>query len=87
MIAINAKRLHRIKSATVVVVLLSSLLAVTYARAQFTTACLTGSTIDTTGSAVAGATVLVEQLEIGFSRLVMTDAAGEFLSPSLPVGT
>ena len=31
--------------------------------------------------------VLQEQLGIGFSRLVMTDAAGEFLSPSLPVGT
>jgi hypothetical protein len=59
----------------------------TSAVAQFTTARLTGSAVDSAGSAVAGATVQVEQLGTGFTRSDTTDASGQFLSPSLPVGT
>ena len=57
------------------------------AKAQFTTARLTGSAVDTAGSAVAGATVQVEQSGTGFARSGTTDASGQFLFPSLPVGT
>lgn len=59
----------------------------TSAVAQFTTARLTGSAVDSAGSAVAGATVQVEQLGTGFTRSDTTDASGQFLFPSLPVGT
>jgi hypothetical protein len=58
----------------------------TSAIAQFTTARLTGSAADSAGAAVAGATVQVEQVGTGFTRSDTTDASGQFLFPSLPVG-
>ena len=59
----------------------------TTALAQFTTARLSGTVEDHTGAAVPGATVIVEQAGTGYKQEVKTGAAGEYLFPSLPVGS
>ncbi|HEY1901719.1 MAG TPA: TonB-dependent receptor [Terracidiphilus sp.] len=71
--------------------LFSSLLLVvmwaTTALAQYTTARLSGTVEDNTGAAVPGAMVTVEQAGTGYKQAVKSGAAGEFLFPSLPVGS
>jgi hypothetical protein len=57
------------------------------AWAQFTTARLNGTVADLSGAAIAGASIKVEQLGTGYSRTVTSGDSGEFLFPSLPVGT
>jgi Carboxypeptidase regulatory-like domain/TonB dependent receptor/TonB-dependent Receptor Plug Domain len=66
--------------------LLTALWATT-AIAQYTTARLSGDVEDKTGAAVPGATVIVEQTGTGYKQEVKSGAAGEFLFPSLPVGS
>ena len=57
------------------------------AFAQYTTARLGGTVQDNTGAAVPGATVVVQQAGTGYKQEVKSGAAGEFLFPSLPVGS
>jgi hypothetical protein len=57
------------------------------AQAQFTTARLSGVVTDNSGGVIPGATVTVEELSTGYTQAVKTGAAGEYLFPSLPVGT
>jgi outer membrane receptor protein involved in Fe transport len=57
------------------------------AFAQFTTARLSGTVQDNTGAAIPGASVGVEQAGTGYKQEVKSGAAGEFLFPSLPVGS
>jgi len=59
----------------------------TTAIAQYTTARLSGTVQDKTGAAVPGATVTVEQAGTGYRQEVKSGAAGEYLFPSLPVGS
>jgi hypothetical protein len=59
----------------------------TTALAQYTTARLSGTVEDNTGAAVPGAMVTVEQAGTGYKQAVKSGAAGEFLFPSLPVGS
>jgi hypothetical protein len=54
--------------------------------AQYTTARLSGNTVDNTGAAVSGATVTVKQVTTGYSVTAKTGTAGEYVFPSLPVG-
>jgi hypothetical protein len=54
---------------------------------QFTTARLSGTVQDKTGAAVPGATVTVEQAGTGYKQEVKSGGAGEYLFPSLPVGS
>ena len=58
----------------------------TTALAQFTTARLSGTVMDNTSSAIAGATVTVEQTGTGYRQTAKTGASGDFVFPSLPVG-
>ena len=69
----------------------SSLLLITMcataALAQYTTARLSGTVEDNTGAAVLGATVTVEQAGTSYKQAVKSGNAGEYLFPSLPVGS
>jgi hypothetical protein len=51
-----------------------------------TTSAIIGNATDSTGAAVAGATVAVRNVETGVSRTTMTDDAGDYRALSLPVG-
>jgi hypothetical protein len=81
--------LNRIQSKSVF--LFSSLFLVamwaTTALAQYTTARLSGTVEDNSGAAVPGATVIMEQAGTGYRQEVKTGAAGEYLFPSLPIGS
>src|SRR5260370_27016464 len=57
------------------------------AFAQFTTAQLSGTVMDESGSAVAGAVITVEQLATGYKQTGKTGPDGNYLFPSLPVGS
>ena len=61
--------------------------ALTTALAQFTTARLSGTVTDRTNAALPGATVTVEQSTTGYQQTAKTGASGDYLFPSLPVGT
>jgi hypothetical protein len=63
------------------------LLLCTPARAQFTTARLSGVVSDPTGGLVAGADVTVEDAGTGYTQSAKTSGTGEYLFPSLPVGS
>ncbi len=67
--------------------LLLTVLWATTAMAQYTTARLSGDVTDKTGAAVPGASVIVEQAGTGYKQEVKSGVAGEYLFPSLPVGS
>jgi len=75
------------KSALLFSSFLLILLFATTALAQYTTARLSGTVQDKTGAAVPGATVTVEQAGTGYKQEVKSGAAGEYLFPSLPIGS
>ncbi len=74
-------------SSWIYLVLIAAMAAGTSAWAQFTTARLTGTVVDTSGAGIIGATVKVDQTGTGYSETVTSSTSGEFLFPSLPVGT
>jgi len=49
-------------------------------------ASLGGSVTDATGAGIAGAAVIITNLETGTQRTLATDEAGRFSAPALPVG-
>lgn len=55
--------------------------------AQFTTARLSGSVSDSSGAVVAGATITVQDVGTGFTQTTNSNTVGQYLFPSLPVGT
>lgn len=55
--------------------------------AQFTTARLSGFVSDPSNAVIAGATVTAQDLGTGYTQSVKTDSSGQYLFPSLPVGT
>jgi outer membrane receptor protein involved in Fe transport len=55
--------------------------------AQFTTARFSGVVSDPSGAVVAGATVTIHDLGTGYTQTTKTGTAGQYLFPSLPVGT
>src|SRR5215472_14977414 len=52
--------------------------------AQSTAGRILGSVTDQSGAAVAGAKVVITDLQRGTSRSLLTDAAGQYLAPDLP---
>src|SRR5881394_943973 len=50
------------------------------------TAELNGRVTDQSGAVLPGVTVTATQTDTGFSRTDVTDAAGSYLMPNLPVG-
>ncbi len=49
-------------------------------------ASIRGTLSDATGSAIAGGTIKVKNLETGLARTLVTDEAGRYEAPALPVG-
>jgi hypothetical protein len=58
----------------------------TRAHAQAADASIWGTVTDASGAAVAGAMVIVTDLETGAERNIVTDTAGRYDAPALPVG-
>jgi hypothetical protein len=56
-------------------------------QAQYTTARLSGYVDDASGGMIPNATVTVQDLATGYKQTVETAGRGEYLFPSLPVGT
>jgi hypothetical protein len=67
-------------------VLLVLLFASIAAHAQVVNADITGTVVDSTGAVIPGAHVLVRSDDTGAQRNLVTDAAGAFAAPSIPVG-
>jgi len=55
--------------------------------AQYTTARLSGIVSDPSGAVVAGATITVQEVGTGYTQSTNSTSAGQYLFPSLPVGT
>jgi len=55
--------------------------------AQYTTARLSGIITDPTGAVVAQATITVQDEGTGYTQATKSESAGQYLFPSLPVGT
>ena len=82
---------HRLlPSRSVIGVLIFTLAVVclgSFARAQATNAQIGGRVIDQTGAVVPNATIVVLNVGTGLERTVSTSSLGEYVIPSLPVGT
>ena len=57
------------------------------ARAQETTATLSGTVTDPSGAVLPGATVVIRNVRTGDVREIVTTEAGRYTAPFLPVGT
>ncbi|MBI4465320.1 MAG: carboxypeptidase regulatory-like domain-containing protein, partial [Acidobacteria bacterium] len=57
------------------------------AVAQVTTGTILGTTSDSTGAVIPGATVTLRNVDTGNSRTITTDAAGRYRAPQLPLGS
>jgi hypothetical protein len=56
------------------------------ASAQETTGTITGTTADQTGGVLPGVTVTAKNLDTGFTRTTVTNEAGSYSVPLLPIG-
>ena len=70
----------------ILVLVVSSIVLATPAFAQRSTGSIRGTVRDATQSVLPGATVTVVNEETGLSRNVVTNAAGVYSVPILPVG-
>ena len=86
----NLLRHRLLPSSSVLGVLLFTLVAAylsSYAKAQATNAQMSGKVVDSTGAVVPHATIDVKNTGTGLDRTVSSSATGEYVIPSLPVGT
>ena len=58
-----------------------------FAQAQSINGSIRGIVTDSTGAAIAGASVTIRNVETGYVREVKTDEAGLYVAPALPIGT
>src|SRR4051794_18733694 len=68
-----------------VIVVVAAALCV-HASAQETTGTITGITTDTSGAVLPGVTVTLTNTNTGSPRTVVTNDAGIYVAPGLPVG-
>ena len=57
------------------------------AQSQATTGVIRGTVTDPSGTAVAGASVVLHDAQTGFQRQVVTNERGIFIAPLMPLGT
>jgi len=57
------------------------------AQSQATTGVIRGTVTDPSGTAVAGATVVLHETQTGFQRQVVTNERGIFVAPLMPLGS
>ena len=63
-----------------------ALLFASYLSAQVVGGTITGVVLDPGGAPVAGASVIIRNLETGNERDLRTDTSGSYAAPSVPVG-
>jgi Carboxypeptidase regulatory-like domain/TonB dependent receptor len=78
---------HRIAGFKLLYATCALLLLSASAAAQSTTGRILGTLTDQSGAAVAGATVVVTDVQRGTSRTLTTDESGAYAAPNLPPGT
>lgn len=86
----NLLRHRLLPSSSVLGVLLFTLAAAclgSFAKAQGTTAQIVGKVADQTGAAIANAMIDVQNTGTSLGRTVTSSATGEYVIPSLPVGS
>ncbi|MEW6736098.1 MAG: carboxypeptidase regulatory-like domain-containing protein [Acidobacteriota bacterium] len=71
---------------SVIVLLLFCFVNTSMAQSQATTGLIQGTVTDSTGAVIAGANVVVKNVDTGFERAVSTEEAGRFLVSLLPLG-
>ncbi len=76
-----------IRIALLIIVVLTGCLLSLPAMAQSTAGRILGSVTDPSGASVAGATIVITDVQRGTSRTLATDAAGDYAAPDLPPGT
>jgi hypothetical protein len=76
-----------IRIALLIIVVLTGCLLSLPAMAQSTAGRVLGSITDSTGASVAGATVVITDVQRGTSRTLATDDAGAYAAPDLTPGT
>src|SRR5262245_44624319 len=54
--------------------------------AQITTATIVGTVVDSSGAGIQGVNITLTNDATGFGRTVVSDSAGGFLAPLLPLG-
>jgi hypothetical protein len=81
-----ARRRRRAAAVRLLLLLMLSWLPGSPARAQYTTAEISGVVKDAQGAVIRGATVTATQVASGFNVERVSDAAGRFLLAGLPVG-
>jgi hypothetical protein len=69
------------------ILVLSLLLSPRHAWAQFTTASLGGTVVDSSGAGIPEAAVSLLNVETGFAQDLRTNASGAFLFSRVPIGT
>ena len=57
-----------------------------HAQSQSINASIRGTITDATGAAVPNATVVIKNLDTGYTRQLTTDSAGLYVAPALPIG-
>ena len=79
--------LHKLISIAVVLAVATILASLhcPVARAQ-SGAAISGTVLDKSGAAITGAKVTVENTDTGLTRELVTDEAGRYLAPQLPLG-
>jgi Carboxypeptidase regulatory-like domain len=82
---VTAHRLRNLALLFLLVVLISGAFSTTTSLAQ-DDAAIHGALSDATGSAIAGGTVKIKNLETGSLRTLITDDSGRFEAPALAVG-
>jgi hypothetical protein len=86
----NLLRHRLLPSSSVLGVLLFTLVAAclsSHAVAQATNAQMSGKVVDSTGAVIPNATIDVKNTGTGLDRTVSSSVTGEYVIPSLPVGT
>src|SRR5438552_3970706 len=56
-------------------------------QSQVVTGAVSGRVADATNAVVPGATILIQNVETGFSRSLQTDRAGRYVARNLPLGS
>src|ERR1051326_8591568 len=62
------------------------ILAVEHLPSQGATAAISGTVLDPSGAAIAGASITVRNVGTAFTRTVLSDDQGRYFAPELPIG-
>ena len=77
---------RRLGTSLLTLALAIGLPAAAFAQSQATTGVIEGTVVDPSGAALPGATVTLQNTATNFERVVVSDGAGRFRAPLLPLG-